>query len=230
MIYGVAGTPGAGKSWYAVRKVCVELLAGKCVASNVLLEPGWSRALATRTLQGRLFPAFARRVQADLEDRYAYVRDLDELMEYQLASQEEGAGIAVLDEAHTWLNSRLWAADIELRQRYVDWFSIHRHEGWDVYLISQHIDSVDKQVRDRIEYHVRLRNFKKAKIAGIPLSPVDLFLAVHTWNGGSSSRRHVSKREWFMLDSRADLYKTRGLRKPLIPGRPTLPHSARLDP
>lgn len=226
MIYGVTGTPGAGKSYYAVRKVVDSLLAGKLVASNLALRDGWETELAKRSGLNRLVPGRLERKAAEIRDRSMIVRTLDDLMEIQLAGTEEGRGICVLDEAHEWLNSRLWDADKELRQRYVDWFATHRHAGWDIYLISQHLDSVDKQVRDRVEFNVRLRNMKNARLAGFRFLPMNVFLGVHTWNGGPQTKRLIVKREWFMLDGRRKLYATHRAGYDLVAGRPTLPRSA----
>jgi hypothetical protein len=230
MLFGVTGTPGAGKSYYAVRKIVDNLQRGKLVATNVPLCEGWEVELAKRTLGSRLIPGRVQRRAAFYRDRSMQVRTLDELMQIQLAGSDEGRGVCVLDEAHEWLNSRLWDADKELRQRYVDWFSTHRHAGWDVYLISQHLDSVDKQVRDRVEFNVRLRNMKRARLAGFPIVPMNVFLAVHTWNGGPQSKKVITKREWFLLDGRRKLYSTHRSGYELRPGRPTLPRSATPEP
>jgi hypothetical protein len=204
------------------------------------MRAGWARSLARRNPLRRLFPPWMRRKIADLENRCAVVQSLDELMAYQLActrcgdptgecghEMKEGRGVAVIDEAHEWLNSRMWDEDKALRARYVNWFSLHRHNGWDVYLISQHLDSLDKQVRDRVEYHVTLRNLRRAKLMGVPLSPVNLFLAIWVWTQtGTGRNRHVNKRQWFLLDSRRKLYSTHGSATRYDPSRPVLPRSS----
>ncbi len=248
MIAGVTGTPGSGKSYYCVRKITDELLKGKMVVTNVPMRSDWSRLLANRNPLCRLLAFLGmRRWQrariARFEDRCAVVRTLDELMEWQLGCQvcgapadgrcehriKEGRGVAVVDEAHEWLNARMWDEDKTLRSRYVNWFSTHRHNGWDVYLVSQHLDSLDKQVRDRIEYHVTLRNLRRAKLMGIPISPVNLFLAIWVWTqtSGGHRGRHINKRELFMISAIANVYSTFGAAIPYDRARPSLPRSAR---
>ncbi len=140
----------------------------------------------------------------------------------------EGRGVAVIDEAHEWLNNRMWDEDKKLRARYVQWFSVHRHAGWNVHVITQHLDSLDKQVRDRIEFHVVLRNFKNARIMGLPLCPGNLFLSTWVWTQtGGGRKRHVNRRSLYRLDSRKRLYNTHGLAAGnLDPKRPVLPRSA----
>jgi len=78
-----------------------------------------------------------------------------------------------------------------------------------VYLLSQHMDAVDKQVRDRVEYKVTLRNLKRVRIAGVPLMPINYFLAIWEWSQGSSgSKKSIAKRRFYGLDWRRGLYDT----------------------
>ncbi len=142
--------------------------------------------------------------------------------------ETEGRGVAVIDEAHEWLNNRMWDEDKKLRAKYVKWFSVHRHAGWTVHVITQHLDSLDKQVRDRVEFHVVLRNMKNARIMGIPMCPGNLFLSTWVWTQTAGGRkRHVNRRQLYRLDSRKRLYNTHGLGvAELDPTRPVLPLSA----
>ncbi|MFN8131543.1 MAG: zonular occludens toxin domain-containing protein [Solirubrobacteraceae bacterium] len=45
MLVLVTGTPGAGKSYYAVRKMLDAVEGGRYVASNVALVDGWAELL-----------------------------------------------------------------------------------------------------------------------------------------------------------------------------------------
>lgn len=224
MIVAVTGAPGAGKTFYAIRTLTDSLRTGKFVATNVTLEPDWERRLAHGSLVGRL--------RGDRREESFWARgyvadDLDDLMRVKLGCTvcgaekrrdcghghgfREGRGVAVIDEAHDWLNSRTWDRDKEQRARYVGWFSKHRHLGWDVYVLTQHLDSLDKQLRDRVEFQVVLRNLRNAKIAGLPVVPFNCFLAIWVWLGGPTSKRHIAKRELYLLDHRRKLYDTHGL-------------------
>lgn len=61
---------------------------------------------------------------------------------------EETAGLLILDEAATFLNSRDWnSAD---RKGVIDWFLHSRKLKWDVILICQHQSLLDKQVRESV--------------------------------------------------------------------------------
>ena len=101
------------------------------------------------------------------------------------------------------MNARSWSA--EDRKLIVRFFSQHRKLGWDVDLIAQHAEMIDKQVRNLCEYIVYLRNFKKAAFGGIRLVPFNLFFAVTTWH---AAQRVVVKRELFRLSWLKGLYDT----------------------
>jgi hypothetical protein len=80
--------------------------------------------------------------------------------------------------------------------------------GWDVLLIAQDAEMIDKQVRALAEYQVHLRNLKRARwpIIGLPLTPgVNLFVALWTWHGTHAA---VVKREVFPLSWPKQLYDT----------------------
>jgi Zonular occludens toxin (Zot) len=199
----VQGPPGAGKSFYAMRKLAEALESGKPVATNVELAPDAYERIAGRNFVKR--PTRALRLSRARElERGTLVTDrLEELFSVRLRGRGEGRGVMVLDEAHNWINAREWSA--EDRRQIVRWFTQHRKLGWDVYLISQDIEMIDKQVRTLGEYVVSLRNLKRAKWGPIPFSPVNLFLAVWRWHAIDAT---VVKRELYRLNYAAKLYDT----------------------
>jgi hypothetical protein len=125
----------------------------------------------------------------------------------------------ILDEAHGWLNARTWDADetgqgrtrAEATKRRLDivqFFALHRKFGWTVYLITQDEKRLDVQVRSNFQEHIHLKNLKgwKVPILGIPLFPVNMFVAVTTWHDNEASRLGV---ETYFLNRRvANLYDT----------------------
>lgn len=60
------------------------------------------------------------------------------------ASEKEKFGAIFLDEAGTWLNSRTYAD--KTRLSLIDWFIHSRHPGWDVFIIVQNEEMIDKQI------------------------------------------------------------------------------------
>jgi Zonular occludens toxin (Zot) len=207
MIVMVTGPPGNGKSYYALRKLAQALESGKPVATNVELAPDFAATIAKSNPVRRLLHRTER--AAERIDRQAYVSTepdgLAELFNLRLRGKGEGRGVMVLDEAHGWLNARDWSG--KGRGDVVRFFSQHRKLGWDVFLIVQDAEMIDRQVRALIEYHVILRNLKRAKVPllGIPFAPVNMFLALWTWHG---THRAVVRREVFRLGWQRRLYDT----------------------
>jgi hypothetical protein len=213
----VVGAPGAGKSYYCVSEILDALEAGKYVATNVELMPGWALAMAKSNFLRRLVPGRVRKTAADYERRLHVTHDLDELFRLRLQPcgscggckrgarcSKEGRGRMILDEAHNWMNSRNWRDGD--RDVIVRFFTQHRKLGWDVYLISQDENNLDRQVRTLYEYLVKLRNLRRYKVLGIPIVPFNFFLAIWTWNDRSGS---IVKRQGRRLRRKiARLYDT----------------------
>lgn len=58
--------------------------------------------------------------------------------------EKEKFGAIFLDEAGTWLNSRTYGD--KSRLALIDWFIHSRHLGWDVFIIVQNEEMIDKQI------------------------------------------------------------------------------------
>lgn len=214
MIYAVKGRPGGGKSYYAARKAIQELMLGKCVVSNVTLRPGWEEKAAQHAYFSRMRGKSIDEIASGLLSRYHQLDPDDtdalrELFRVRVAGERESRGVAILDEAHNWLNARKWNDGD--RQDYVAWFTQHRKLGFDVYLLSQAIESIDAQIRRLIEYYVVLRNLKRWKVVGISPIPMNIFIAITVWDGGPGSEQMIVRREAFPLTWQKDTYFTMGL-------------------
>lgn len=218
MIVLVTGAPGSGKSYYAVRTIATALMDGKPVATNIALKEGWERQVANLNPLNRILWWRRRRVEERLGRQVFVSDDLDELFRVRLDGDKEGRGVMVLDEAHTWLNSRTWdqsadaratkAEAVAQRLKMVRYFSSHRHLGFDVYCITQDELNIDRQVRGLFEYHVRLKNLRNFKLAGIRIVPVRYFLAIWEWNDTAKS---IVKRQGYPLTRIANIYSTHAL-------------------
>jgi zona occludens toxin len=201
----VTGPPGSGKSFFAVRQLGEALNTGKSVATNVQLSPHTPELVARANKVRYLRPGRVAQTQARVARATYVAHDVHELFRVRLRGEGEGRGVMVLDEAHVWLNSRAWSADD--RHAIVTFFTQHRKLGWDVYLIVQDAEMIDKQVRVLVEYQVHLRNLRRARLFGlIPFSPVNLFLAIWTWHG---MRGKPVKRKPYLLNWARKLYDTK---------------------
>jgi zona occludens toxin len=210
----ITGSPGAGKSFYATRLIVASVLKRRPVATNVPLRPDWSEVLARKWWR-------TRDREAELADAYrklVYETDsLADILRVRFRGDGEERADVILDEAHRWLNARAWDQAvgitrdqaIQLRLDVVGYFTAHRHYGVKIYLITQNEANLDNQVRTLYEYVVRLKNVKRLRILGIPVFPVNLFVAVKFWNDKVKTKLGV---QTFLLDKKiANLYYTHAL-------------------
>jgi zona occludens toxin (predicted ATPase) len=203
VIYLVTGPPGSGKSFYAMRKLAEAIDGGKMAATNVELVDGWPEKIAGLNKVRYLVPGMRRRRAEEFRRRVLVSADPLEVISTRLGEEHkgEGRGVMVLDEAHNWMNSRTWSA--AGRDTIIKFFTQHRKLGWDVYLLTQDADMLDKQVRTLFEVHIHLRNMRNARVMGVRLFPFNFFLAVHTWH---SSDHVILDREFYRLSGVAKLY------------------------
>lgn len=149
-VYSVEGKLGTGKTKFCVWRAQEALYAGRRVASNVDL------------FLEHLTPF----------RRSTYIRIPDKPTSFDLASighgnpesyDEDRNGILILDELGTWLNARSFQD--KDRAGLLDWLIHARKLGWDVYLIVQDANMIDKQVREAlIEYQCRCLRLDKVRI------------------------------------------------------------------
>ena len=151
-VYVVQGKLGTGKGKYCMLKMDEALRDGRRVATNFDLF-----------LDG-LLPASSKVTAVRVPDKPT-AQDLDDIGPGNPddAFTEEKNGVLVLDELGSWLNSRGFQSPE--RTALLDWLIHARKKGWDVYLVVQNIDMIDKQVRVGLaEYQVRLIRADKIKI------------------------------------------------------------------
>lgn len=139
--YLVGGKLGSGKTLVCVGIIRNALRAGRCVATNLDLN------------LEKMLPRESRATAIRLPDKPG-VADFLAIGRGQSGLDEADNGVIVLDECAAWLNARSWG-DRE-RQPVLDWMLHSRKLGWDVYLIAQHLDQIDKQLRtSMVEFSVR---------------------------------------------------------------------------
>jgi hypothetical protein len=150
-IYLVTGRLGAGKSLACVGRIRDALREGRRVATNLDLTLEAMLKLEARAVDVQRIPD--KPTRADLELLGVGNPYIDEAKN----------GLIVLDELGSWLNAREWGD--KARQGVIDWLIHSRKYGWDVIFICQHIQQVDKQVRESlVEYHVNVRRLDRLSI------------------------------------------------------------------
>lgn len=157
-IYLISGKLGSGKTLSAVGRIRDKLLAGCRVATNLDLK-----------LENLLPPHAGRYVKGRQPVNCVRIPDKPTVEDLELIGcgneemDESKNGIIVLDELAVWLNSRTF--NDKARAPVIDWLLHSRKKGWDVYFICQHIEQIDKQVRQAlVEYLVVCRRMDRIKI------------------------------------------------------------------
>lgn len=148
MIIGFAGTPGSGKTYEAVKKILDNLQWGRVVYTNI---------------DGIMDPACQEMIKAtcNLSD-LALKKQLHWLEESQVPEfwmHVEPGSLIVLDEVQKVFSSREWQT--AKNNMFASWASTHRHQGFDLVLISQAVERIDSAVRALYEwtYVFRKMNF-----------------------------------------------------------------------
>jgi len=139
MIIGFAGTPGSGKTYEAVKKILDNLQWGRVVYTNIdgILDPQCLEMI---------------KCHCGLSD-LALMKQLHFLEEQQLADfwmHIEPGCLVVLDEVQKVFSSREWQT--AKNNAFASWASTHRHNGFDVVLITQAVERVDSAVRALLEW------------------------------------------------------------------------------
>lgn len=91
----------------------------------------------------------------------------------------EGQTLVVIDECQVFFNPREFSKKDRLP--WVNFFTMHRHLGFNFILVSQFDRLVDRQIRNNFEYEVVHRKCNNYKF--LMLLPIPVFLAIEKWYG-----------------------------------------------
>ena len=178
MIYLYTGTPGSGKSLNVARLIHDRLryasnkngfLKGKNVIANFIIF--------TDKVKGENGKNF----------NFKYINNLDlnpkklvEIAKKNFINGQENQCLLVIDECHILFNSRDWQKN-QNRMEWVSFFTQHRKLGYEIVLVTQFDRSLDRQIRNIVEYqviHRKLNNYKFFR-----LLPTSTFIAITVWYG-----------------------------------------------
>jgi zona occludens toxin (predicted ATPase) len=148
MIIGFVGTPGSGKTYEAVKKLLDNLRLGRRIYTNI-------DGLESQECQ-EMIKTYCGLSDFDLSERL-HLLGKEQSQEFWLHVQD--GSLIILDEVHKLFSNRDWAS--ATNKDFTEWASTHRHNGFDVVLITQDIEKVDKHARSLIEwtYFFRKVNF-----------------------------------------------------------------------
>ena len=148
MISAFVGTPGSGKSYEAVKKILENLKLGRKVFTNI---EGLEKEKCQEAIK-----IFCNLTDYQLQLLLHHLTDDEALCFWDHCIP---GSLIVIDEVHKLFSNRDWQT--EKNRKFTEWSSTHRHDGFDVLLITQDIEKVDKHARSLIEwtYFYRKVNF-----------------------------------------------------------------------
>jgi zona occludens toxin (predicted ATPase) len=190
MIYLYTGTPGSGKSLHAAQDILMASFKGKQVIANFAV-----RATAKQKRQGKA-PIYWDNTEITPK----------KLIQYAKANHKKGLEdqtLLVIDECQIMFNCRAFNA--KGREEWIKFFSLHRHFGYKIILITQYDRSIDRQIRVMAEYEVKHRCANNFKLIGLimTLFRVRVFIAIEKWYGINE----INSREMFFFRKRyANVY------------------------
>lgn len=153
-VYLITGKLGSGKTLATVGRIRDYLNQGRMVATNLDLK------------LEKLVNPFAKNTKVIRMPDKPTVDDLENLpTPYEGEYNESKMGGIFLDECGTWFNTRDYRD--KNRQPLINKLLHIRKAGWDVFFIIQHIEMIDKQVRDALAEHIVY--CQRADRLGLPL-------------------------------------------------------------
>ena len=178
MIIGFAGTPGSGKTYEAVQKITDNLRMGRVVYTNIdgIFDPECQEMI--KVVCGLSDLALVRLLRP-----IASPKDEDPIFNFWM--HIEPGCLVVLDEIHKWFSNRDWTQP--KNKEFGFWASTHRHNGFDVLLITQCMERVDAAVRSLLEWTYV---FRKVNFFG---GAVQKKYLCYSYGGGDTNANPLKK-------------------------------------
>lgn len=208
MIYFYSGTPGSGKSLQMAQEVSRWL---KFYKKNVIAN---TRINREKVLQGKD------------GGRFFYVDNenltVDFLYKYAMKFHElgiESQTLVVIDEAQVKYSPTAVKLNTQsnprYRQEWLEFYTQHRHLGFDILIISQFDRLIDPQIRCLFEYNYVHRKANNFRTIGklMTLFKITLFVQVQHWYGV----HEVCGTKWFTYKKKwADVYDSYSYRTQIV--------------
>lgn len=194
------GTPGSGKSLHMAECIYWRIRFGKPVIANFEINT-------------ELFQDASSFVY--LPNEMMTPRSLQEYAEWYFSENDfkESQIILFFDEAQIVLGNRDWKA--EDRKDWIKFFTQHRKLGYDIILIAQFHEMIDKQVRTLVEYEVHHRKVNNVGWFGRLVSIFALghpvVCAVTKWYGQKmrlSSEFFIGRKKFYRIYDTYKLFNT----------------------
>lgn len=182
MIYFFSGTPGSGKSLQVAKDIVKRLTGFKeNVIANMEINTDaiYFKKNGKRRKTGRFYY---------LNNKYLTPAFLYEYAMKFHVKGKEGQTLLVIDEAQMIFSPTVvklkCQEDKTYRVEWLDFFTQHRHLGYNIIIISQFDRLIDAQIRCLFEYNVIHRKVNNFKIGWVlSLLKISLFVSVTVWYG-----------------------------------------------
>ena len=195
MIYLYSGTPGAGKSLHIANHLFWWVKRGVGIVTNFDFNHSGIRSRRYSAILSvdneNLTPELLKRFSREYYSRYEF---------------REGGIKLVIDECQLIFNSREWNRPD--RAEWLAFFTQHRKYGYDIFLVAQFDQMLDKQIRALIEYEVIHRKVANFGFWGSFFNIITggkLFVAVTMWypmkTKTSSEFFHARKKYYSLYDT-----------------------------
>lgn len=193
MISVYTGTPGTGKSLHVCDDIKAQLRRGNVIANFSFRDDLVSRkkgVFLEKPNSELAYPSFLY--------KYGLEHNLD-----KHGNVIMGHTLIVIDECQNLFDSRQWNAPG--RREWNEFIAQHRKYGYNIILITQNLNSLDKRIRANSEFEVLHRNMKHYKNLGFILS---LFFAGHlfVWVKRYLSTKDKVASHWFIGSKRKFRY------------------------
>jgi zona occludens toxin (predicted ATPase) len=167
MIKIFTGGPGNGKSFNMATKISDALRRGQNVISTVPINTDYISKNGRRRI-GKYTRIPIEEINPEL--LYGYMINNHE-------KDKEHQTLIFMDECQIIFNSREW--NKPGRKAWLLFFQVHRHLGFDVFLITQAATFLDKQIRELVEIEVQHRKVSNM----LWWFPLTLFVQREVWYG-----------------------------------------------
>lgn len=186
MIYLYTGNPGSGKSMHMAMNIYWQLRNAKPVIANFEIDTDKTghEEMYKYLDNNELTPAYLMKYASQYFKEHKF---------------KEGAIKLYIDECQILYNSRSWRDTPEnKRSEWIKFFTQHRKFGYDVFLVCQFHEMIDKQIRTLVEYEVSHRKVNNVGLFGKFVTLLtfghSVFVGVTKWYG---QKMRLSA-EWFI--------------------------------
>lgn len=177
MIYLYSGTPGSGKSLHVANEIYYKLKFGsQMVLCNFPINLDYFKPKSRERFR------YLDKKDINPEFFIEYAENYWKENPKNSVHQIEGHLKIYLDEAQLYFNAREWQRNH--KEGWTRFFSLHRHLGYDIILITQFDRMLDRQIRSLIEYEYVHRKVGNIGPGGKVFSIVaggGLFYCVKVW-------------------------------------------------